>query len=92
MRYWSALFILFLLSCPAGGGLPAQVFTLAIQIVGNGTVNSDPAGIQCTTGNQGTCAHDFAQGTQVTLTATPEPGWQFAGWGGDANCADGQVC
>ncbi len=90
-KYVLLLVFLALVSCGGGGGGLAQVFTLTIQILGHGQVASDPAGVQCSTGNQGTCAHDFAQGTNVTLTATPDPGWQFDGWSGDADCADGQV-
>jgi len=83
-------FFLFLTSCGGGGGgVPS--FSLNVSLNGNGTVTSNPAGINCTTGNQGTCQKTFSQGTQVTLTATPDPGWQFSSWGGDADCTDGQV-
>src|SRR5262245_51170421 len=45
---------------------------------GNGTVTSNPAGINC--GN--TCSASFAQGTVVTLTANPSGNSTFAGWSG----------
>jgi hypothetical protein len=45
---------------------------------GNGTVASAPAGIDC--GED--CTHDFAQVTEVTLTAAPDPGQVFTGWYG----------
>lgn len=47
--------------------------------IGTGTITSTPAGINCGTGGQ-VCMVDFASGTQVTLTATPDPGSFFDGW------------
>jgi hypothetical protein len=46
---------------------------------GSGTVTSDPAGIDCGS----TCSASFDDGTDVTLTATPEPGSRFDSWSGD---------
>ncbi|MCP4657070.1 MAG: hypothetical protein GY856_16795, partial [bacterium] len=45
---------------------------------GSGTVTSVPSGIRC----GGDCTHDYAAGTGVTLTATPDLGSTFAGWSG----------
>jgi uncharacterized delta-60 repeat protein len=64
-----------------------QLFTLTATINGNGTVTSEPAGINC--GSD--CSEAYPSGTVVTLTATPDPGWQFSSWGGDPDCTDGQV-
>jgi alpha-tubulin suppressor-like RCC1 family protein len=52
---------------------------------GNGTVTSNPAGIDCGT----TCTANFNSGTSVTLTATPDSGYNFTGWSGACNNISG---
>jgi len=54
---------------------------------GSGTVTSSPAGIDC--GSD--CDESFAQGTEVTLTATPAPGSLFTGWS-DACSGNAPTC
>jgi len=49
----------------------AQIRSLTVNVVGNGIVNKDPD------------APIYGEGTVVTLTAVPDPGWSFAGWSGD---------
>jgi hypothetical protein len=52
--------------------LPASTpYDLTVNIVGSGTVALNPPG--------GT----YEAGTEVTLTATADPGWGFSGWSGD---------
>jgi uncharacterized repeat protein (TIGR02543 family) len=46
-------------------------YTLTANTVGNGIVTLDPTGAT------------YCEGTVVTLTAAPDPGWQFDGWSGD---------
>jgi hypothetical protein len=50
--------------------------TLSIKKAGSGTVTSDPGGIDCGEA----CAHDFAAGVEVTLTAVPDDVWEFDHW------------
>jgi hypothetical protein len=50
------------------------------------TPGAGSAGITPTVG-----AHLYAHGAIVTLTAAARPGWRFAGWTGNADCADGVV-
>ena len=55
-----------------------KVLTVSKAGNGSGAVTSTPAGITCGT----TCNASFTQNAAVTLTATPDNGSTFAGWGG----------
>jgi uncharacterized repeat protein (TIGR01451 family) len=55
-----------------------ETLTATLSGSGSGTVGSAPSGIDCA----GVCSASFDQGTQVTLTAAPDPGSRFAGWSG----------
>jgi uncharacterized repeat protein (TIGR02543 family) len=50
-----------------------DAYALNVTIVGSGAVAKNP--------DQASYAH----GSSVELTATPDPGWLFAGWSGDAS-------
>jgi hypothetical protein len=56
----------------------ASTLTVNKSGSGNGTVTSNPAGINC----GGECSQSYEQGTVVTLTATPNGNSNFAGWSG----------
>lgn len=53
-------------------------FTLTVETTGpgQGSVTSDPAGIDCGVD----CSETYLAGTEVTLTATPAAGDDFDGW------------
>jgi hypothetical protein len=53
--------------------------TLSVSVVGNGSVTSSPAGIQCTSG---TCSASYDASSTVALAAKAGKRWKFAGWSG----------
>ena len=57
---------------------PVASSTLTVSTPSNGTVASDPAGIQCGTA----CVANFGNGTSVTLSPRPDSGFTFSGWSG----------
>lgn len=59
---------------------------LSVGVAGNGRVVSSPAGIDC----PGACSFDFKDFEFVGLSAVADPGWHFAGWGGD--CSGDKGC
>lgn len=66
--------------------LPGASHTLTVAGAGsgNGTVSSAPSGINCTSTagtTSGNCSAGFADGSSVTLMATPTSG-TFTGWSG----------
>ncbi len=54
-------------------------FLLTVEPPKNGTINSEPSGINCPTD----CEEAFLFYSTTTLTATPEAGYTFVGWQGD---------
>ncbi len=71
------------IECPVQG----PRLTMSKTGQGSGVVTSSPAGIDC----GADCAEAYDLGSVVALTATPDAGSAFAGWSGDADCADGTV-
>lgn len=52
--------------------------SLTVTKTGSGTVSSSPAGISC--GSD--CGNDYQKDSVITLSAAPETGFTFQGWGG----------
>jgi VCBS repeat-containing protein len=67
--------------------IPPYTVTVQKLGTGSGTVVSSPPGIDC----GATCSAAFASFLTVALSATPDAGSQFTGFGGDPDCADGVV-
>lgn len=67
-------------SFTAGSGV---THPLTVSHAAGGAVVSAPAGIDC----GADCTEDFAGGATVTLTATAEGDYDFAGWSGDCTGA-----
>lgn len=67
-------------------------YPLTVQLSGNGggNVSSVPSGINCTQSGSAQCIANYATGTTITLTATPNVGSTFNGWSGACNGAS--VC
>ncbi|MGH7570236.1 MAG: InlB B-repeat-containing protein [Gemmatimonadota bacterium] len=63
-----------------------QTFPLAVSVVGQGTVSSVPAGIDC----PDDCEANFVDGATATLTANPSSGWELEAW--DGNCTGDGAC
>jgi len=60
---------------------------------GEGTVVSNPAGLECTGSEGESCEASFEEGAEVTLTASPAAGYRFYTW---QNCPpegyEGRTC
>jgi uncharacterized repeat protein (TIGR01451 family) len=74
-------------SCTATFNL--KEFKLDVTKAGNGggTVTSAPAGIDC----GGDCSETYNIHAEITLTPTPDPDSNFAGWSGAPDCTNGHV-
>jgi hypothetical protein len=70
--------------------IPQQPLTLNINS-GEGTVVSDPAGLECTGSTGESCEAEFEEGAEVTLTASAAEGFRFQKWEGCPS-ADGHHC
>ncbi len=65
-------------STPSAGGGSVQ---LVLKVQGNGVVSAG-GGTCAGTASGTTCNQSYAAGTEVRLTATPQPGATFTGWSG----------
>lgn len=66
---------------------PMATATLAVTVIGSGSVTSVPAGIDC----GADCNEAYAQNTTVALTPAAAAGFVFSAWSGDADCSDGAL-
>lgn len=53
-------------------------YPLSVSKSGNGTITSNPSGINC----GADCSETYPSGTTITLFAYSDSGWQFDGWSG----------
>lgn len=74
--------------CPGFQGTPTQpTLTVDFSGAGSGTVSSSPPGLGCASA----CSANFANGTSVTLTATPATSSTFGAWAG-CDSISGSFC
>jgi hypothetical protein len=57
-----------------------------VSTTGGGNV-SNGATIACSSTGGSSCAADYSRGSSASLTATPNAGYKFTGWGGDCTSA-----
>jgi hypothetical protein len=65
----------------------APTYTLTVNIVGQGSVTAAPPDTVILPPGTVIFPYTFISGTVVTLTATPDMNWYFAGWSGDLSGA-----
>lgn len=68
-------------------GTPPGSLPLTLELEGAGRVTSASLGVDCL--GPSTCNANVPPRSIFDLTATPSPGFFFAGWSGDINCATG---
>lgn len=74
-----AIFTTLTPTSPAPPAPPApEQYNLTVTIFGAGVITSTPDGINCGSN----CTMDYNYDTQVSLTPTAEPGYQFSSWNG----------
>ena len=74
-----------------GTEVTEQPLTLTIN-EGEGTVISNPAGIECTGSSGKECSSEFEEGAEVTLTASPAAGYRFQSWQKCSGGLNGRQC
>lgn len=65
--------------------------TIAVGVIGHGTVTSSPSGVNCVNGS-GTCAVAFSTGTHITLSTAAASGWHFSGWSNGGCASSSTAC
>jgi hypothetical protein len=67
-------------------------YLLDIVVSGNGTVHSSTNPVTADINCSGACTQAYNSGTMVTLTASPNTGYSFTGWGGACSGSGSGSC
>lgn len=66
---------------------PPPLLSLVVEPALAGTARAEAIDLEC----RDRCTRAVTVGTRTAIVATASDGWTFAGWGGGADCADGEV-
>ena len=84
LALFATVAVLFSSCSPSDGDSPPAKRSLSVVLNGQGTVRSQPAGIDC----GATCQASFDSTQMVSLTATAADGYRFDGWAGACGGTD----
>jgi hypothetical protein len=76
---------------PPPSPTPTVRLTIEMTGMGNGSVKSNPTGIDCHSDDQEDCKERYSINTTVTLTPTAATDSIFTGWSGPSNCEEGKI-
>jgi len=71
---------------------PSRILTVNMTPTNKGVITSQPKGVQCGGPNGFNCNPPFELGTNVVLSAVPNPGYRVQQWSGDVDCGDSTTC
>ena len=74
------------------GRLSTLTYTLSVAVTGSGQVGATPTPIDSCTDTSGTCTGEYSDGSSVTLSASPAPGYRVKSWSGGGCSGTSTTC
>jgi len=68
-----------------------EIVTLRVGVNGEGNVTSNPSGLNCKVGGEGTCDKTSVVGDTIVLTAVDSDNAAFTNWSGDCSGTDKNI-